>query len=463
MFKMAKQMTRKTYRLHLLPWITLNALLTAGCAAVHTPPEPAYAPAKRILFDEEPLPQTSTSPTDDLARLETLSAILAHADEHAPTLEVARAKVGLIEADRIEAELRLPENPVVSTTLGGRSASTVRGFQFNLMVSQRIEVAGEYLARQEVARARKEVALALVDEVRWQVHVEARRLYRQLLLAAHLTEQAEAFVSFAQRWQALITAEIDAGETSPLLANLAAAELAQMQEGVIVARQYEAALRARLTALIGLNEPERLAPQEAPLEEPMPPPSFESLAAKLQAVHPALRTRELDMVARHARVELERREGWVEPTVGVSYGQEPSLGQGFTTNIWLFHLNLPIPAWRRNQAEVERARAQLVISDRSRDLTLATLRKDLREAYTSLNAAHERVQLYEDQVVPGFQSNLEAIQTAYELGELDLQAVLQMRRQLLGVMVDYQNARRDYYEALAIIESLTGWENEVVK
>ena len=402
----------------------------------------------------------SESGTGHLASAD-LAHFLAHADAHAPAIELARARVGLNDAELVEASIKLPSNPIVSASAGARTAGTLRGFQFNVAVMQRFEIAGESIARQEAATARREVALALVDEVTWQVHVEARRLYRQLVLAATVSRQASDFVAFARRWRALVEAEVEAGESSPVLLKLADAELASTQAELLDAQRQEAMLRARLAAVIGWPEPEVMLEPDVlpPLLEELPP--FDALLTKLEANHPALRARELDVVAHQANLELARREAWIKPSFGVSYGQEPSLGQGFDANIWLVQMNLPLPTWRRNQSGVAMASASVAIAHREKDVTFMKLRGELFEAWSGLDAAHRRVKLYEDEIVPEMETSLEALQQAYELGELDLQAVLQMRQQLLEVMKSYQSARRDYHEALAMIEGLTGWKSEV--
>jgi cobalt-zinc-cadmium efflux system outer membrane protein len=174
--------------------------------------------------------------------------------------------------------------------------------------------------------------------------------------------------------------------------------------------------------------------------------------------HPSLRTRELAVVAGRSRLALEDREAWPEPTVGLSYGREAAPGPEAEADVWLFNLTFPIPLWRTNQDGRARAEAELVVADREREATATRLRGDLLQAAIALNAAVDRVALYETGVVPQLEENLVLLQRAYELGEVDVHQVSQTRERLLTATGQYIDARITYHETAATLEGLVGTE-----
>ena len=443
-------------RLALLTTIAGSSCVTA-CASTHatsTLPEPGvYAPAEVVqpyVPSGDPVDPSSTSTL-------TLEQLLVYADSHSPAIQTARARVGLAEAEIIGADIVFPANPQLSFGAGGRTIEGTTGFEFEVAVQQQLEIAGEPGLRLDAAEDQQRLSEAAVNEVRWSVHVEVHRLFVDILLVRERLAQAERFVAFAQSMRDIAARQVEAGESSPLILLVADADLAQTREAVIEARQAGEALEARLAAVVGW--PGGTLPDvEGSLPQVRPAPSTEALLASMAEHHPSLRTRELAVVAGQSRLALEDREAWPEPTVGFSYGREAAPGPEAEADVWLFNLTFPIPLWRTNQEGRARAEAELVVADREREATVTRLRGELLQASIALNAAVERVALYETGVVPQLEQNLSLLQRAYELGEVDIHQVSQTRERLLTATGQYIDARITYYETTAILEGLVGTE-----
>jgi cobalt-zinc-cadmium efflux system outer membrane protein len=174
--------------------------------------------------------------------------------------------------------------------------------------------------------------------------------------------------------------------------------------------------------------------------------------------HPSLRRREIAVAAGRAQLELEEREAWPEPTVGLSHGREAAPGSEAGANVWLFNLTLPIPLWRTNQEGRARAEAELTVADREREAVATRLHGELVQAGIGLAAAVERVALYESGIQPRLEENLALLQRAYELGEVDVHQVSQTRERLLTATGQYIDARIAYHETAATLEGLVGTE-----
>lgn len=435
----------------------VGSMLMASCAVVpestDLPVASRHAPTEVL---EPFVPRGAPVDASTAERL-TLEQLLVYADVYAPSVRVARARVGLADAQVMGAEVVFPSNPQVSFGLGGRSTSTGTGFEFEAAIQQQLEVAGEQGARLQAARDGKRLRRALVNEVRWNTHVEVHRLFVSLLLVRERVAQAQRFVSFATSMRQIAQRQIEAGESSPLILLVADSDLAQTRAALVTAQQVGQALEARLAAVVGWPDTP-LSPLEGTLPEVREAPETRALLELMAQRHPSLRTREIAVAASRSRLELEERDAQPEPSVGFSYTREASPGPGTPEHIWMLNLNVPIPIWRTNQEGRARAEAQLLVADRERDANATRLRGELIQAALRLNAAAERVALYKTGVVEQLEKNLVLLERAYELGEVDIHQVSQTRERLLTATGQHIDSRITYYETTATLEGLVGAE-----
>jgi len=234
--------------------LVAGSSLAPACASTHassTLPEPGiYAPPE---VTQPYIP--SGTPVDPSGASElSLDQLLVFADAYSPAVQSARARVGLADAEVIGAEIVFPANPQLSFGAGGRTIEGATGFEFEVAVQQRIEIAGEPGLRLDAAEDQQRLSEAAVNEVRWSVHIEVHRLFVDILLVRERLEQAERFVAFAQSMRDIAARQVEAGESSPLILLVADADLAQTREAVIEARQAGESLEARLAAVIGWPE-----------------------------------------------------------------------------------------------------------------------------------------------------------------------------------------------------------------
>lgn len=438
---------------------TIAGSIWLACGAPPTLPSGTYEiegglAASHLAAGVEP-------PAPDVTEL-TLEQLFAYADANAPAVLAARAHAEISGADVVAARIRVPENPEISFGVGGRTTAAGTGFEFEVAVEQRLEVAREPAYRLAAANRWQEFATALVDEVRWSVHVEVHRLFVDLLLVAERRAQAERFVEFSESLLRVADRQVEAGESAPLILLIARADLEHTRAAVVEAEQMDSALRARLAAVIGW--PDSSTPDVVgTLPEVLPAPDAGILESRLLARHPSLRSRDLNIVAAHAQFELERRDARPEPTFGVAYGREAAPGPEPEANIWMVSVGIPIPVWRRNQAGRVRASAQLDAATAERHRTERALLGQLHEATVALDAAADLVGVYDAGVVPTLEENLELLQRAYELGEVDIHVLSQTRERLLQATGSFIDARVLYFETVAALEGLVGddpWSSE---
>jgi cobalt-zinc-cadmium efflux system outer membrane protein len=436
---------------------SLALILAAGCATPlpHTSltQTSLYAPAELL----EPYVPNGQLVEAESATALTLPEALVYADRRAPAILAAEALVGLADAEVVGASPLLPANPALDVDFGGRTIDARTGIDLQIGVSQEFEIAGQRERRAAAARTDRVTAVAQVNEVRWAVHVEVHRVFVALLVAGERRAQATDFVAFSESLRTTAVLRVEAGESAPLILLVADADLARTQETLSRAEESEAALRTTLAALIGWPS-EATPPAQGTLPGVRRAPPIKVLMERMATQHPALRTRELAVVAQNAHVVAEDRDAWPSPTLGAGYARESAPGAEADADIWTLSLSVPLPLWRTNQGGRARARAQLAIADQAREATALRLRSEVVRARLMLDASVDRVGFYETTIVPQLQKNLRALQRAYELGEVDLHQVSQTRASLLSATDHYLRARAEYYQACAELEGLVGAE-----
>jgi cobalt-zinc-cadmium efflux system outer membrane protein len=387
----------------------------------------------------------------------TLTELLVYAAKHAPTLATADAQVALARAEVTTAAPWFPQNPELSGSLGSRTSAGATGLQYEVSLAQKLEVSGERGLRRRAAEAEQKVAGSRNEALAWRLHVEIHRLHNELLLMAERRSQAERFVAFSESLQKIASGQVEAGETSALTLLVADADLAQTRSVLLEVIQQESLTRIALAGLVGWPRSKALS-VEGELPSRGRAPATETLLRLMAQHHPSLLVRREAVAARQARLEAERRSAFPDPTVGASYTREPGVGGQASTDIWLFNLSVPLPLWQRNQGGVARAAAELDLARGEAAQVENSLENHIQLAATALNSASERVEIYEKSVIPQLQKNLNALQKAYELGEVNLLQVSQTRERLLEGSKQYLDARVSYFGAVAQLEGLIGTE-----
>lgn len=387
----------------------------------------------------------------------TLAALLAYADAHAPAIRHALAAADVAATERVDAALLFPDNPTLGVAAGRRSAAGEGALDYEVTLSQRLEVAGERGLRGDLAARRLDAARAAVDEARWQVHTTVHHHYVDLLVNAERRAQAERFVTLAERVAEITRRQVDAGEVSPLALLVAEADVAESREATIAAERARKVHEAALAAAIGWSDP-RIPGVVGELPPVRPAPPIEALIEQMQARHPTLRVHAAELRAARADAALQDREAWPEPTLGVRFAREGGPGPEPDAHVWTVGVELPIPLARARDGERARAEAEITRRARLRDATFARLRAEIVEAAAEIDAAAARVALYRETIVPRLQENLDRLQQAYALGEVDVHQLSSTRQRLLQATDRDLDARARYHEATAALEELVGVE-----
>ena len=387
----------------------------------------------------------------------SLESVLSHADQHAPALIVARARLEEGVAARSGAE-RLLSDPFSVEVGAGPRVTETGATDFDMLVSlmQPIEIGGERGLRLAAADAFGDRRDAELEAARWQVHRDVHLAYHEAIVARVQLETESRLLQFAESLAEIARRRVETGDIGALELAMATAELAGARQGHVQAVADLRDARLALAELAGWPASDPPTPA-GDLDSPAVLPPDATLVARALAEHPLVRALEAAIAEQHARAELADREAIPTLDVGLSFAREGSAGSP-ANYIGLLVLGVSIPFWDANTEERAMARAELSVAEAELEAIRGAIEARVLRAASAVRAASERVRIFQADVLPGFEQNIVLLQQAFTLGELDALQVGTATRRLLEVQANALEAFAEYHRALAELESQVGGE-----
>jgi cobalt-zinc-cadmium efflux system outer membrane protein len=404
---------------------------------------------------QEAAPAAAAGPPAE--REVTLAELLAHAERHAPAIEIAARRRGYAAAARADAGPRFHDNPVIELGVGPRfGAAEGRAVDFFAAVGQPVEIAGERGLRREAAARLGDRLEAEAAAAAWELRREVVLAYWAAVVAREGVVLAERLVRFADELRAIAQRRLAAGDIGAIDVRVAELDVAQARQAGLAAEQELRAARIWLCEVTGW-------PVERPPLVPLgleAPRAVPALAEVLRAAgdrHPALRARRAATAEAGTRAALADREAWPTPVVGVQLAREGAAGSP-ASYILLGTLELPLPLWQRNQGERARARVDEEVARAEEDVAARLLRARIAHAHAELQSAAGRLALFTASVTPSLEDSLALLRRGFDAGEIPLLDIAVARERFLQAQRDALRAHADYHRARAELESAMGAE-----
>lgn len=277
-------------------------------------------------------------------------------------------------------------------------------------------------------------------------------LWMDSISATFANEIITAQRSSAQDNLTVVEKRFRAGDAAKLDVNLAQAELAELARAASEQATQAAAAQTRLHGRFP-----SLTPARPRLSEPQPVKEDTAFWQQATFIHShELRIPEAQLARAQAVAERARAEQMPDPTLGAYFtseigGHEKIIGAS---------VSIPLPGKRRSLladqafATVETARLELAAKRRTLETEIA--------ANVNLARGGYEVWLAANQAAAASNENVRLMQRAYQLGEADLQTVLQARRSSLAAALTAHQSRvsalRAYY--LLLVDAHMIWEME---
>ena len=416
----------------------------------------------------------------DTVRLSLVDA-RARAVRANPDLRAARLDVDIARGELRQAALVLRSNP--ETDILTRGAGTEIG------VGQEIEIAGQRGARQAATYAGVDRALASVTDAARTTIGDVDRTFYRFIAADRRTALADEILGVNRRLADVSQQQMQAGEISRFEFNLATVEFGRSRGRALAARRDREDVSSELRRLLGLEpgtpiapvidsalvrpvargaagaavatppavSARRLTPRDSTSARPVPEAGTESLdvdslTALALARRPDLAERSAAVREANAQVSVARREAF--PNLLLRVASEPI--EGTTTRELRPGLGFSLPAFNRNQGEVQARRAAVLQAQLTRTSVVARVRAEVSRAVASYRSAAAETEVLETIVLPPARENRQLLEIAYREGKVGLPVLLLIRNQVIDAELEYWEAWLAEHQARADLAEATG-------
>lgn len=380
-------------------------------------------------------------------------------------LLATRQRLAVAQGRLIQAGLR--PNPVLDAEygspqfLGGEAER-----DFSVGVSQVFELGGKRNKRVKVAELEIAQIGAEVAVLERQVAAEIRITYATAVAAARQLDVLEKLIAADNEIVRATEARLKEGDVAPLDVNLVKVERSRLQIQAIEAKTNLETSLLTLQSLTGTDVAESL--QIAPQSER--PPRLDLGLTKLTDMaltgRNDLKAAKISEELGTARIDLAKSLATPNVAASVRYSRNKGIidfpvtaGGGVAvdrSNELTFGVSVELPFFNRNQGEIASAAGEKLLATRNREFLEASIRRDVALAYRKYRAAAEKLVLYSTQILPRSEENLKSVRAAYGFGEFSVFEVVNEQRRLTENLAGYNESLRDYYIALAELETALG-------
>lgn len=321
-----------------------------------------------------------------------------------------------------------------------------------IRAGQTIETAGKRAKRVRVAEQELAATQSGVQDSVRQLKLELKRTYYSVVLAKAQKALADEILKQFDDIIRLNEARYKQGELSGLEINRIRAERLRFFNDVLDADLQLKNAKTALLELIGAADLNASFDVTEILSAPPLAADLAQLQADALENRPDLRAERQRLERNRQDLRLQKAEGIPDVTPFFGYKRD------FGVNTATFGVSIPIPLFNRNQGAVTRATAQIEQQRYEASRLELSVRREVQQAYQTLQTQGERVRALEQQYVPSARNAHEIAQQSYRLGALDLIALLDSERVYREAVRGYNLALFDYRSAIFQLETAVGKE-----
>ena len=387
----------------------------------------------------------------DFLRLQTPLLLRNH-----PVLSALRARIraqenriapaGALPDPRVTFMVRNAGDPVPANTLGEEPMSMA-----GIKIEQTVPWKGKRKTRERIAALKAKELRLKWEEKSWELW---RDLVQSALEMVYLEREAEILREMDGILRELEESarsryQTGAGIQADILR--AAVERGLLRERVARNLERQKVLRERLSRRLLFTRVSRLPKLELPAGLP-PLPEEERLSAFLEQA-PRVILYRLYLRERELRAHLAELEKRPDPKFFAGW-----YSRGTYPEIYEFGAGISIPLFiSRKQDLLARAeKDEALAAGENLEDVKADLRYRLQGFLYQARTEAELVRLYEKEILPQDQADLDSARTYYLTGKLDFLNVLERARRLLEHRLSLCRHRVNYLAALAGIQALLG-------
>lgn len=382
----------------------------------------------------------------------TLRAAIDEALANNPELAALRRQYEAARAAPVQERFLAP--PMLEAQIWGWPVTTLnpaRTEMYMLMAEQELPGKGKRAARALVAEREAEMSQQQIAVRANEVLAAVRNAYIDLAFTRETSALYSRQAALLDEITETATLRYAAGEGAQHHTVVALVEVASVEKERIGAEERAQAAEARLNTLMGrpVSQPiEALAPL-------LPTITPEEAEQRALARHPEVAMVEAEIAREEADLERLRGERRPDFVVGGGYMLMPGDAGAWMARAGITWPNAP---WSRGRltASIETQTKRVEAAKARREVVASQIRQAVREAVVRLVAAERQVRLVESTVLPQIEHAFQLTQVAYAAGEGPFTEILDTRRTLLSIQLEFLEARANVARARADLETAAG-------
>ena len=402
----------------------------------------------------------------------TLGDALAEALESNVALQAERLRIQAAAGERRQAGLLFQTNPELEFERGTDRGLGNDGEQsLSLSISQELEVWGQRGKRKRIADFGMHRSAAEVDRFIRLLETELSIVYHTYSLTSEKLGVAQEFVLLMERVSESAKRRQAVGDISDFELALITAELAERTADALFLKGVVRATGTELNLLIGRSADEYVQVERDTLYVPFAE-SLEGLVQLGIERRADLRAAQFEADAAGERVKLASAEAVPNPRLSLSYGIDEAVlkGEDFVSasgtpldilevrdrdRLFAVKLSMPLPLFNRRQGVRFAERANHQRADLLRKGLERRIKAEVTAAYRRLEGSREALETYLP-IIDRVSQAPSLLGRAYEVGELDLNALLVQTDRVFRVQMAFLDATIAYRVAFARLEAATG-------
>jgi cobalt-zinc-cadmium efflux system outer membrane protein len=382
----------------------------------------------------------------------TLPQALALAEQHSPSLSLARIQVDAARA-AVDTARAYP-NPDIEFGTGNSHLlppTALNGHNSAFSISQPVELPGLRNARQRAAEAGVVSGSALLADARINLHTQVRTAFFDMLRRQDEARLAAENQALLLQIRNRVKLRVQVGESARYELVKSEAELMAAESAAQTAEIRIEQARDKLRSLSAApsNEPFELV--HAITVQP-DLPELSRLRAEMLENHPLLQTAIAETERSDAKLEQERTLRIPQPTLKWSAERHPDV------SLWRVSVAMPLPLWNQRAGPVGEAYANRERARADQARIRFALLGELDQAYGRYQIARRQMVVFETGLMRDAESALKVAEAAYRYGERGILDYLDAQRVFRSTRMDYVNAQYELQFALIDIERLRAGE-----
>lgn len=385
-----------------------------------------------------------------LAQGLTLEEALSLALTNQRDMQASFHEIGIAHADWVQSQLLTnPSLGMLFRFASGGGGGDVLEATAGLELMQLWQLS----ARTESASTNLDATILQIARLAGEHLTSARQAYFEAVAAQELFHVAQENVSLARALANAVNTLHTAGAADALDLSLAQGPLLSAELAVRTARIDAAESKRALAQALSLTR----SVESLELSSALPSPtvlndSAEDLVAQAWEQRLDLRAIDKTLDALAAQVRVEQKKAWGSVELGASYestdGEDGALlGPA---------LNLELPIFDQNQAQVARAQSQWEQMHKLQESARVAVAQEVRSQFDRVQSSTQDLAFYHERVLPQAEHSLELASESYAAGRIDLTALVEVQRQLLEVRRGLVTLRLESATSFAALELAVG-------